>query len=62
MIEMCETSLCGWRHIIKWFGSIWYGMMWICRYLGDLGYSLTIIAFGLHILFQTEEGAALVLN
>ena len=52
MIEMFETSLMWLEiYIIKWFGSIWYGMMWFCRYLGDLGYSLTIIAFGLHILF-----------
>ena len=33
------------------FGSIWYGMMWFCRYLDDFGYSITIIAFGLHTLF-----------
>ena len=32
-------------------GSIWYGMMWFCRYLDDFGYSITNIAFGLHILF-----------
>ena len=32
-------------------GSIWYGMMWFCRYLDDFGYSITIIAFGLHTLF-----------
>ena len=51
VIEMCETSFMWLGHIIKWFGLIWYGMMWLCRYLGDLGYSLTIIAFGFHILF-----------
>ena len=40
-------------------GSIWYGMMWFCRYLDDFGYSITNIAFGLHILFQNEEGTTL---
>ena len=32
-------------------GSIGYGMMWFCRYLGDFGYSITIIALGLLTLF-----------
>ena len=62
---MFETSL-------KWLengdifssglGLIWYGMMWYCRYLDDLGYSLTIEAFCFHILFETEEGTILVPN
>ena len=25
-------------------GSIWYDMMWFCRYLNDFGYSITIMA------------------
>ena len=32
-------------------GSIWYGMVWFCRYLDDFGYLITIIAFGLNTLF-----------
>ena len=32
-------------------GSIWYGMIWFCRYLDGFGYSITTIAFGLHTLF-----------
>ena len=24
-------------------GSIWYGMMWLCRHLDDLGYSYLIL-------------------
>ena len=32
-------------------GSIWYGMIWFCRYLGAFGYSITIIEFGLLTLF-----------
>ena len=36
-------------------GSIWYGLMWFCRYLDDFGYSITIIAFGIHTLFSTEQ-------
>ena len=44
------------------FGWNWYGMMWFCRYMDDFGYSIMIIAFGLHILYQTEEGTTLVPN
>ena len=51
VIEMFETSLMWSEIYYKWFGSIWYGIMWFCRYMGDMWYSLTIIAFGLHILF-----------
>ena len=36
-------------------GSIWYGMIKFCRYLDDFGYSITIIAFGLHILNIREK-------
>ena len=43
-------------------GSIWYGMMWFCRYLDGFGYSITSIGFGLHTLFLTEEGTTLVPN
>ena len=31
--------------------SIWYGMMWFCRYLDAFGYSITIIECGLLTLF-----------
>ena len=36
-------------------GSIWYGMMWFCRYLGDLGYSITIRMLGFISYFKLRK-------